>query len=238
MSYAHVDLARNTNNAMALSSPLLITRPKAEARKLAKALETMDITPVIEPLIHIRPLAIVDKDDGAQAVIVTSGNAIASLAIKPKKLLVVGEETAERARHFDAICAGQNIGELVAYVMQNLRPEDGPILYVSGEEVTKDLVALLPAFKVKQQIVYCAELVDDFTSETVAQLRSGYVKAVSLFSTRTAKHFLQLCKRHRVDLKSFTLFCLSQKIANVFPKNAKIRVSPAPTTKALLSIIK
>ena len=148
---------------------LLVTRPEPDATRQAEILAARGHEPVVAPLLLIEPATETTLDlDGAQALIVTSRNALRALAAHPDRaaalrlpLFAVGEATAKAATElgFAKVTAGPGTGEeLSRLIAGTLDPKAGALVHLAGETVAFDMKAALQAkgFALKQPVLYRA----------------------------------------------------------------------------------
>jgi len=100
---------------------LLVTRPEPDASRQAEKLRELGHEPILAPLMTIETISGVPLHlDQAQALIVTSRNALRAIAARPElneardfPLYAVGEATAREAAElgFPTIVAGPGTGE-------------------------------------------------------------------------------------------------------------------------------
>src|SRR5579864_3737488 len=126
---------------------VLITRPEREATALATALGERGHSAVIAPLFQLvilRPPPVFDAALAAcQAVLLTSANGARALAEaseqRSKPVFAVGDTTAATAEGlgFNSVTsASGDAAALADLVRQRLDPGQGPLLHVSGADVT------------------------------------------------------------------------------------------------------
>ena len=204
---------------------VLNTRHEEAARKLETILQKENIWSVKEPLLTIdfkyRPIS----TRGVQALIVTSASG--SIAVKDmvdnRKIPVfaVGNATADilkDAGFEDVKTAEGNVLALINLILSNLKAENGPLLYLSGENIAVDLVNILAAknFIVQREIVYRALAANDLSEGTQKSLKEQEIDAVLFFSPRTAATFANLITK--AGLKEITgslsAVCLSGTVAD------------------------
>jgi uroporphyrinogen-III synthase len=175
---------------------VMITRPEQDAAGPAARIEALGFTPVVAPMLRIeRRTPNLPKD--VQAILVTSGNALAALAPGDTRLFAVGDATAARARqaHFsDVRSAGRDAHALAELVAESQRPQDGPLLLASGERQGEKLAADLRArgFRVIRRVCYAAYPVQRFPHRAAESLLSGELHAVLFLSAETATAFVRL----------------------------------------------
>ncbi len=156
----------------------------------------LGFTPVVSPVIQIRPLSPAIPAN-VQAVLVTSGNALAGLAPAHIKLLAVGDVTAARARvhgFTDVLSAGRDAVALAELASARLSPSDGPLLLVCGRGQGGPICADLRArgFRVVRRVTYAAEPVRLFPENAAESLRAGRAHAAVFMSAETANVFVRL----------------------------------------------
>lgn len=179
---------------------VLVTRPEPGASDTADRLSILDLVPVVAPLLTIRGRQTRLPPSGEiQAILATSGNAVAALPLSHRgmPLLTVGDATAERARAagFARVhSANGDALDLAALAAQMLSPSNGPVLLVCGRGQGKALADALRAhgFRVARRIVYAAEKVAALPEAAAAALRNDMLRAALFFSAETAHHFVRL----------------------------------------------
>ena len=141
---------------------VLITRPEPGGSETAARIQAMGLEPVLAPMLAVRLLpAHLPAPETVQAILATSGNAIAGLPPEARgcRLLAVGDATAERAcaagfTHTES--AGGNATDLTALARHRLKPATGPLLLACGRGHGLELAAALRAegFRVLRRTVY------------------------------------------------------------------------------------
>jgi len=183
----------------------LVTRPRAEAEKLAQALAARGIEAIIEPLLEIHHRNEPAPDlAGVQAILCTSTNAVRALARltdeRAVPLFAVGEASAARARDegFARVeSAGGSMADLAGLARDRLRPDDGRLLHVAGSIRAGDLAGALRAdgFAVERAVLYEARPAAGLGAACVRALNAGIVDFALFFSPRTALIFALLAAR-------------------------------------------
>ena len=176
---------------------ILVTRPEPGARETADRLAAIGRRPLLAPMLTIVPRRLVLTGPPPQAVLVTSGNALAALpaALHGVMLLAVGDATAARARDagFALVhSAGRDAEALADLAGRLCRPDAGALLLASGAGQGLALAAALRArgFGVKRRIAYAAVPVAALPAAAAAALRAGSVQAALFFSAATARVFV------------------------------------------------
>jgi uroporphyrinogen-III synthase len=224
---------------------LLVTRPVEDAQPLADKLEGLGHVAVIVPLLNITPREGVVLPEGPfQALCVSSANGLAAKAdlsvFHHIPFFAIGPQSALEARRqgFDHVHdKGGNVEGLVRMICKSLKPENGPVLYLSGAETTGDLEGKLKTqgFKVARTIVYDASPCR--VSNLPAMLDGA--DGVLLYSPRTAK--LWVAQVNQADLadraKTLQHYCLSANIAANLPQDWAKYVSRTPDENGMLSLL-
>jgi uroporphyrinogen-III synthase len=224
---------------------LLVTRPVEDAQPLAEKLEGLGHEAVIVPLLAIQPRDGVVLPDGPfQALCVSSANGLTTKAELSSfhhiPFFAIGPQSALEARRqgFDHVHdKGGNVEGLVRTMCKSLKPENGPVLYLSGSETTGDLEGKLKAqgFTVARVIVYDAQpcLVDDLES-----LLSG-ADGVLLYSPRTTKLWVSQVQKAGLENRAQNLqhFCLSANVAANLPQAWAKRISGTPDENGMLTLL-
>jgi uroporphyrinogen-III synthase len=225
---------------------VLITRPRAAALALAAALEARGHDVLIEPLLTIEPIAgAVPDQEGVQAIVVTSGHAVAALAATDPGLPVfaVGAATAQAARRagrHDVRAGGGEARRLARLIARQCRPAAGALLHLSGTEVRPELAAGLQAagFTLRRQAVYRARAAERLTLPAIDALRRQSVAAVLLFSPRSAHILARLLTAHDLTgcVGETAAVCLSPAVAAPLHhlKWKDLRITEQPNVATLL----
>jgi len=232
---------------------VLVTRPEPDAGREAERLIAHGHEAVLAPLLAIEfrrnvPLELA----GAQAVLVTSPNALRALASHPARneaqklpLLAVGDATASEAQAlgFADVTIGPGTGSKLAELIVNeFEPERGALVHLSGEEIAFDLKESLEAegFTVRRVVVYRALPASALPAQALSLLKAGQLDGVILMSPRTAATFAKLVARQEVvtEAKRLVCYCLSEAVAEaVAPLGCVIRVAAQPREEDVLALL-
>jgi uroporphyrinogen-III synthase len=233
---------------------ILVTRPRPDAEVTAEKLRGMGHEAVVAPLLEIDlyPSA-VPPLDGAQALIVTSRNALRALdarglshAEKERPVFAVGGATARMAREsgFSGIRTGEGTAELLLpLIVSNCKPDAGPLIHLAGEKTAWDLKGAIEAagFTVEQPVVYRAVPANTLPEPALDALGADKVDGVMLMSPETAKIYVALLAAHGIGPIALQVrhFCLSQAVAAELSSlpEAGVEVAGAPTQDALLALV-
>ena len=223
---------------------LIITRPQIDAAPLAERLKALGHSVVIAPVLDIVPrLNVAIPHLPYQAICLSSANGMRCLNVALDQsipVFAVGEQSAivARVRGFQHVEAkGGDVDGLVRHIKAKLKPDDGPLLYLSGAETSGDLEGQLTrlGYKVIRAITYDAHACALDQHTAAIQSSNG----VLLYSPRTAK--LWLGELERLNLvkagQNLSYFCLSQQVAKILPQNWHKSVAKSPTEESLLALL-
>jgi uroporphyrinogen-III synthase len=222
----------------------MITRPQEDAAATAARISALGWRPVIAPMLRIER-RVPAVPDNVQAILVTSGNALASLRPSATPLIAVGDATAARARAagFTQVrSAGRDAQALAALVAATQRPGQGPLLLACGARQGENLAADLRGrgFRVIRRVCYVAYPVQRFPCQAAESLRSGELHAVVFLSAETAAAFVRLLPPEFFHaLASVAALAIGPAAAEVLERLPWLRVCRAqnPTLDDVLALI-
>lgn len=233
----------------ATPSTLLLTRPEAQSRAFAAALEAAlpgRFRPVIAPVLRIAPVAAEIDLAGAQALLFTSANGVeAFAAASPERglpALCVGAMTAQAARAagFAARSADGDVAGLAALAAREARPGGGDLVHVRGRHAAGDLTGRLSALGLPARGL---EIYDQIAvpppAEAAALLAAGRVDVLTAFSPRSAALFAATSRAEGWDLSAATLVALSAAAdaAHDAPAPGRRVVSETPTRADMIAAL-
>jgi uroporphyrinogen-III synthase len=225
---------------------ILITRPRADAEALARALEDRGHRVLLAPVLTIEPIRdLLPGLDRVQAIVLTSANAVPALAgIAPRRpVFAVGAATARAARAAgwaDVRAAAGDAPALARLIIGQCRPAAGPLLHLSGAKIRPGLAEALAAagLELRRQAVYRAVAAESLPPTVVEAIRSRALDAVLLFSPRSAAVFADLIAGRDLAacLDRTAAVCLSAAVAAACARLnwAALRVAARPELAALL----
>ncbi len=240
---------------------LLVTRPEPDAAELIKLLEKAGHQVSHVPLLEINFHKTADfPDTTPQAILITSANGARAMGRLPQmasfsntRAIVVGASSAQAAEHagFKNIrkTARGDVTGMIDFVRQNLKPQDGPLLYASGGKTSGNLVGELQSdgFVVDRVILYQAEPVKSLPQEICQSIRQGQLNGVLLFSPRTAKIWLGLTLSNSGscvsggELAKMKHYCLSENVARIIDqglgKFSDTIICKEPDTPSMLQAV-
>ncbi|HEU0221198.1 MAG TPA: uroporphyrinogen-III synthase [Paracoccaceae bacterium] len=211
------------------SARLLLTRPEAEARDFAAAIEAawggrfeLAFLPLTEIVHETAPVAL----EGIQGLLFTSANGVRAFAeANPRRelpALCVGPGTAEAARRagFSAESADGDAGALARLAANAWMPGAGAFLHVRGRDSAGDLVAALApeGIEVREVVLYDARAISGVPAEMASVLEAGAFDAVLFFSPRAGKLFAAFAAESAAAgrgwaLKQAAALCISRAVA-------------------------
>lgn len=179
---------------------MLITRPEPGAGETAARIVALGFTPVLCPMLEIRPVGIIlPAASHIAAILATSGNALAALPTVycNTPLFAVGNATAMRARRAGFTQVASADGDAVALaarVREELDPAIGPLLLVVGQGHGEPLAAALrqAGYRVLRRVVYHARPARVLSPDAVDAIKADRVRTALFFSAETARQFVRL----------------------------------------------
>ena len=224
---------------------LIITRPEEDAVSLQPKLAGMGHTAIQVPLLKIVPRAGVEiPQKNYKLICATSANALkyvkATESLKQIPVLTVGPQSlaaAQLAGFKSCAAQGGDVHGLADYIVKNFNPQMGPILYLSGAEISADLQSLLEAknFTIEKVVLYDA--VVQAPAEIIQNLAA--VDGVLLYSPRSARIWVDLITTSNLETVAAApiYYCLSKNVANMLPQHWQTRVAKTPDEAAMLALL-
>jgi uroporphyrinogen-III synthase len=233
---------------------LLVTRPEPDAMKLAGLLEQRGHVATVEPLMHVAFNEIDDLDlADAAALIATSRNGLRALVGSPVlaearrvPVFAVGRSTAEEARRmgFEQILVGAGTAaDLVPAITGTLEASAGVLVHLRGERIAYDLKGELEqlGYRINEHVAYVIKAASRLSPATIERFHDGDIEGVILLSAQTAKVYVRLIQRYRLNglAREPVYFCLSQAVASELDplQPVKITIGERPALDDLLAQI-
>jgi uroporphyrinogen-III synthase len=227
---------------------LLVTRPEPDGERTAEALRARGHEVLLAPMLRMQAVEFDLADESYQAVVMTSANAVRSLAghrhgerLTSLPAFTVGRHTAEAARaagfrHVHSAAGDQR--DLAALL--RARFSNTTLLYLAGEDRAGDLAGDLAAsgICVHTAVAYRAVKVLHFPVEIEAALAEQSLDGVLHFSRRSAEAYVACAARTGHALAPLH-FCLSQAVSEplVAAGATGIRIAARPEEAALLALV-
>jgi len=230
---------------------LAVTRPHEDAQKLTQGLVAQGHEVVAAPLMTIQFLSPPPLlQHHWQALLITSANALKALAkhpglgaLKTIACCCVGPASARLAADLgfaDIRVAGGGLKELEALARRELQPESGPLLYLSGEQISGDLVGDLAksGFETVRVVLYRAAPETQLRQAIVQDIGQGRLDGVLLYSPRTARIWQVLVDRHGLSSTASSVlhYCLSANVAAALPEHVLVKIAEYPEDAAMLAL--
>ena len=206
--------------------------------------------PILAPLLRVTFLHPSFPPSGrVQAILATSGNAIAALPESHRhlRLFAVGQATAQRAAAagFERVSSADGDAEaLAALVVQSCRPEAGPLLLAAGRGHGSALVGALRrhGFRVLRRVSYATTPVPELPHSATVALAAGALTAALFFSAETARIGVQLLRTARLDVSvgGIDALAIGQTAAMALQPLPwrHIRVAAQPNQDAMLALLR
>jgi len=231
---------------------LLVTRPQPDAEDLQRKLEVRGFRVSVAPLLDIRMgLQRPIPNRPYQAVLITSANGARALAQHPARdrfldrlAYAVGPQSraAAAASGFERVAeAGGDVTAIIDKVKSELEPGRGPLLYLSGEETSGDLEAVLQrrGFEVDRIIMYAAVPAAHLPPPVTAMIKRRAIDGVLLYSRRTAKVWRKCILADGLDAHAGHIlhFCLAAPVAGDLPGEWISRTAANPSEQGMFDLI-
>jgi uroporphyrinogen-III synthase len=237
---------------------VLVTRPLPDAETTAAGLRGRGFAVLSAPMLRFEPLPFLDEE-GARygAVIATSANALrgiesrlAGSALLDLPIFVVGERTAEAARHggfTKVIAAKGDAASLRDLVLERAKAKKlkkaSPLLYLAGADLARDLGGELgeQGFTVITQTTYRMVPSKSLPREVCDAFVAGEIEAVLHYSRRSARAFLDAARDAGVEISALALpqCCISSAVAAIVRDAgaSQVAVAAAPDENALFEAL-
>ena len=226
-----------------------VTRAAPEAEATAERLRAIGHTPLVAPVLQVRPAEGPGPDlTGVGAIAFTSRNGVRAFAgLTPERglpVFAVGHSTASAAAEagFKVVHAAEGDAEaLAALIGTRTDLFSGEVLHAGPEEPAGDLVGALKAAGIACRLhaVYRALPASLPLAATAALgARPVEIDAVLVHSQRAARCLAELTALERAA-DSLWLFCISPAAAEPLARLnfRKVTVAPFPNEASLLKLV-
>ena len=199
---------------------ILLTRPLEDSKDLIIRFKELGHQVSHLPVITIKKKDYEDPNyNEFKGIIFTSSNAIKNLDIskinKDIFCFCVGNATEKIAKEkgFQNIFTAEgNVSNLKEIIIQNFDPQNGNLLYISGELVSYELdkELKLEGYYVKRIINYSVSSNEELSNEFVGQLKNSIPEIVFIYSENSARSYLNLLKKYNLidNWMDTNLMCL------------------------------
>jgi len=206
---------------------ILFTRPLEDCHEMILKFQSLGHEISHLPLINIEGLKYEAPNYSEfKAIIFTSTNAVKFLDIKniDKKLkcFCVGSATEKKARSvgFQNVFAAEgNVSNLKELILQNFRPSDGKLIYISGEIISSDLDKELISigYTIERLINYRANPIEKYDESFIEKLKLKMPEITYIYSQNSAINFLKVIKSYQLETlwMNTNLMCIGEKTSSI-----------------------
>ncbi|MDA8801240.1 uroporphyrinogen-III synthase [Pelagibacteraceae bacterium] len=206
---------------------ILFTRPLEDCHEMILKFQSLGHEISHLPLISIEGLKYEAPNYSEfKAIIFTSTNAVKFLDIKniDKKLkcFCVGSATEKKARSvgFQNVFAAEgNVGNLKELILQNFKPSDGKLIYISGEIISSDLDKELisSGYTIERLINYRANPIEKYDESFIEKLKLKMPEITYIYSQNSAINFLKVIKSYQLETlwMNTNLMCIGEKTSSI-----------------------
>ncbi|MDA7469050.1 uroporphyrinogen-III synthase [Candidatus Pelagibacter ubique] len=206
---------------------ILFTRPLEDCHEMILKFQSLGHEISHLPLINIEGLKYEAPNYSEfKAIIFTSANAVKFLDIKniDKKLkcFCVGSATEKKARSvgFQNVFAAEgNVRNLKELILQNFKPSDGKLIYISGEIISSDLDKELisSGYTIERLINYRANPIEKYDESFIEKLKLKMPEITYIYSQNSAINFLKVIKNYQLETlwMNTNLMCIGEKTSSI-----------------------
>ena len=206
---------------------ILFTRPLEDCHEMILKFQSLGHEISHLPLINIEGLKYEAPNYSEfKAIIFTSANAVKFLDIKniDKKLkcFCVGSATEKKARSvgFQNVFAAEgNVSNLKELILQNFKPSEGKLIYISGEIISSDLDKELISngYTIERLINYRANPIEKYDESFIEKLKLKMPEITYIYSQNSAINFLKVIKNYQLETlwMNTNLMCIGEKTSSI-----------------------
>ena len=207
---------------------ILFTRPLEDCHEMILKFQSLGHEISHLPLINIEGLKYeVPNYSEFKGIIFTSSNAIKFLDIKKNidkklKCFCVGDATEKKARSvgFQNVFAAEgNINNLKELILQNFKPSEGKLIYISGEIISSDLDKELTSsrYAIERLINYRANAIEKYDEGFIEKLKLKMPEITYIYSQNSAINFLKVIKNYQLETlwMNTNLMCTGEKTSSI-----------------------
>ena len=206
---------------------ILFTRPLEDCYEMMLKFQSLGHEISHLPLINIEGLKYEAPNYSEfKAIIFTSTNAVKFLDIKniDKKLkcFCVGSASEKKARSvgFQNVFAAEgNVSNLKELILQNFKPSDGKLIYISGEIISSDLDKELisSGYTIERLINYRANPIKKYDESFIEKLKLKMPEITYIYSQNSAINFLKVIKNYQLETlwMNTNLMCIGEKTSSI-----------------------
>ena len=141
---------------------------------------------------------------------------------KKLKCFCVGSATEKKARSvgFQNVFAAEgNVGNLKELILQNFKPSDGKLIYISGEIISSDLDKELisSGYTIERLINYRANPIEKYDESFIEKLKLKMPEITYIYSQNSAINFLKVIKNYQLETlwMNTNLMCIGEKTSSI-----------------------
>lgn len=203
---------------------IVIARPPEGSDEFARAITALGYASLVEPVLTIElfdtPLPEIGS---ATPLVFTSANAVRAFAQKSETranpIFTVGRNTAAeavRAGFTNVETASGTVDDLADLLSKSTSTTKLPPLYVRGEEISKDLKAILARKGgiLEEIVVYRSIPAQNLSINLLKALDNREIEAILFFSARGGKTFAELIEQYDRSsrMRTTKALCISQAV--------------------------
>ena len=206
---------------------ILLTRPLEDCLEMILKFKSLGHQVSHLPLLEINKVNYDQKSFlDFKGIIFTSANAVKYLNLDQidKNILCfcVGNATEKKARSLGfqkVISADGNVENLKELILQNFKPKDGKLIYVSGETISINLDKKLSneGYNIKRIINYKSVHNKKFDEKFTDELKQNLPDIVYVYSQNSASSFLNYIKIYQLESlwMNTNLMCIGEKTSSI-----------------------
>ena len=206
---------------------ILLTRPLEDCLEMILKFKSLGHQVSHLPLLEIDKVNYDEKSFlDFKGIIFTSANAVKYLNLdqidKNVLCFCVGNATEKKARSAgfqNVISADGNVENLKELILQNFKPKDGKLIYVSGETISIDLDKKLlnEGYNIKRIINYKTTHSKKFNEKFTDELKQNLPDIVYVYSQNSASSFLNYIKLYQLESSwmNTNLMCIGEKTSSI-----------------------
>ena len=206
---------------------ILFTRPLEDCHEMILKFQSLGHEISHLPLINIEGLKYeVPNYSDFKGIIFTSTNSIKFLNIKNinkrLKCFCVGSATEKKARSvgFQNVFAAEgNVNNLKELILQNFKPSEGKLIYISGEIISSDLDKELisSGYTIERLINYKANAIEKYDEGFIEKLKLKMPEITYIYSQNSAINFLKVIKNYQLETlwMNTNLMCIGEKTSSI-----------------------
>ena len=223
---------------------ILITRPQPDANDYAKRVEAAGFKTLVEPVLRVEPLPFAVPDtDAYDGLVFTSTNGV---RLSPPgfdaglPVYCVGKKTANEATakgFTNVVSADGDAAALSALLKEKAHGQK--LLHIHGKHVGGGGVK---GASIEDLIVYQTNRIPNLSPSCIRALKEKRIQAVTFFSARTARTFINLIQKHDLleTLGAIKLLSISDSVLSSVRtyRWAGTYTSETPDAIGMLTLIK